>query len=521
VSQEAVVPKTGADIDTEKFRLRGFVERLVQHGECIVHDDPIDLIDIAAVLDGNRKAVWFRAVGPERTELVGNVMGGKTRLAMALDTDAQNLPLVMRDRLTRPIAPVEVPSSAAPVHEVVLTGEDADFRKLPVHLQHGLDGAPYISASMDYARDPATGWTNIGCRRIMLRGPRTAGIDLIAPSDLKAIYLKVIAQGDKLPVAYVVGGHPANFLAAVAPARPMDELHVLGAIRGEPVPVVKCKTVDIFVPADAEYVLEGYLDARGHAEPEGPYGEYCGYYGVLKRNPLFHLTAITRRRDALFQTVTIGGRALASTDTALLNAARAETAIWNILEQAIREPKAVYCTGASGGLANVRVAMRQRNPGEARNAIAAVLASVADIKHVFVFDDDIDIFSDDDIDWALATRFQADRDLVIGEGFRAVPIDPSLQGSRVGAKLGFDCTKPFGKAESFEFTVAAPPLLPERKQQSVEALLAEGPASYIELMAAAGTRDGREILTVLDRLHTDGRLGRLEDGRYKLNGGKS
>jgi UbiD family decarboxylase len=406
------------------------------------------------------------------------------------------------------------------VHEVVLTGDDADFTKLPVHLQHGQDGAPYISASMDFARDPATGWTNIGCRRIMLRGPRTAGIDLIAPSDLKAIYLKSSAKGDKLPVAYVIGGHPTTFLAAVAPARPMDELHIVGAMRGEPVPVVRCKTIDVWVPADAEYVLEGYIDARGHVEPEGPYGEYCGYYGVVKRNPLFHLTAITRRKDALFQTVTIGGRWLAHTDTSLLNAARAETAIWNVLEQAIREPVAVYLTGASGGMATVRVAMRQRNPGEAHNAISAVFASVADVKHVYVFDADIDIFSDDQVDWAMATRFQADRDLIVGAGYRAVPIDPSLQGTRVGAKLGFDCTKPFGKVDAFEFTVAAPPEMPTRARASVEDVLAQGPASYLDLMAAAGTRDGREILLRLDKLYTDGRLGRTEDGRYVLNGGK-
>src|SRR5712675_2445507 len=409
--------------DTEKFRLRSFVERLVQQGQCVVHDQPIDLIDIAAVLDGNPKAVWFRNVGPERTELVGNVLGGRERLGLALGTDAAGFAQAMRERLPHPVAPIEVASSAAPVHEVVLTGEDADFTKLPVHLQHGQDGAPYISASMDFARDPATGWTNIGCRRIMLRGPRTAGIDLIAPSDLKAIYLKSSQKGDKLPVAYVIGGHPTTFLAAVAPARPMDELHIMGAMRGEPVPGVRCKTIDVLVPADAEYVLEGYIDARGHVEPEGPYGEYCGYYGVVKRNPLFHLTAITRRKDALFQTVTIGGRWLAHTDTSLLNAARAETAIWNVLEQAIREPVAVYLTGASGGMATVRVAMRQRNPGEAHNAISAVFASV-------------------------------------------------------------------------------------------EEVLAQGPASYLDLMAAAGTRDGREILLRLDKLYTDGRLGRTEDGRY-------
>jgi 3-polyprenyl-4-hydroxybenzoate decarboxylase len=137
---------------------------------------------------------------------------------------------------------------------------------------------------------------------------------------------------------------------------------------------------------------------------------------------------------------------------------------------------------------------------------------------VFVFDDDIDIFSDDQVDWAFATRFQADRDLIVGAGYRAVPIDPSLQGSRMGAKLGFDCTKPFGKVDAFEFTVAAPPQMPQRARQDVEAALAQGPASYIELMAAAGTRDGRDILTTLDKLYGEGRLSRLEDGRYKLNG---
>src|SRR5215207_2485504 len=154
--------------DVESFRLRRLVERLVQQGECMVRDSPIDLIDVAAVLDRNPKAVWFRAVGPERAELVGNVMGSRKRIALALGVDEAALAPTLRERLSRPIAPVEVPPTAAPVQEVVLTGEDADVTRLPVHLQHGLDGAPYISASIDFARDPATGWTNLGCRRLML-----------------------------------------------------------------------------------------------------------------------------------------------------------------------------------------------------------------------------------------------------------------------------------------------------------------------------------------------------------------
>jgi len=505
-------------IDTEKFRLRRFVEKLVQQDECIVHDAPIDLIDVAGVLDGNPKAVWFRAVGPERAELVGNVMGARSRLAAALDTDTAGFPKVLRERLQKPHAPIEVPSSQAPVHEVVQTGADADLTSLPVHLQHGLDGAPYISASIDYAHDGRTGFTNIGCRRMMLRGPRAAGVDLNAPSDLRVLYQQAVAKGERLPVAFAVGSYPTDFLAAIASTPPMDELDVVGAVRGAPVPVVKCATVDVKVPADAEMVLEGYLDERGLVEPEGPYGEYIGYYGLIKNNPVFHLTAITRRRDALFQTVGIGGARLGYTDTAQLGAAKTEAAIWSILQQAIREPVAVCCTASSGGMYNVRVSLRQRNPGEARNAIAAVFASSGDVKHVFMVDHDIDVFSDEQIDWALATRFQADRDFVVASGFRCVPLDPSLQGARTGAKGGFDCTKPFGKADSVEFTVPHAPQMPRRERASVEAALAQGPATYLELMAALGTRDGREVLRVFDKLYADGRLQRLKDGQYALDG---
>ena len=131
----------------------------------------------------------------------------------------------------------------------------------------------------------------------------------------------------------------------------------------------------------------------------------------MKRNPVFHLTAITHRKDALFQTVTIGGASLARTDTAQLTTVKTESAAWAGLVTAVREPVAVFATPSSGGMYNVRVSLRQRVPGEARNAIAAVFGSMADVKHVFVFDDDIDVFSDEQIDWALATRFQADRDL--------------------------------------------------------------------------------------------------------------
>ena len=504
-------------IDTERFRLRGFVEKLVELGECEVRATPIDLIDVGSALDGNPHAVHFKAAGPERAELVGNVMGSRRRLALALDTDERGLLRTLNQRLTKLHPPVAVSSQQAPVQQVVRKGDDADLCALPVHLQHGADGAPYISAGIDFARFPGSGFTNVGCRRIMLRGPRQAGIDLIAPSDMRAIYLEAAARNAPVPVAYAIGSHPTDFLAAMVSLPGIDELDILGAMRGQPAPVVKCVTSDIHVPADAEYVIEGYLDPAGHVEAEGPYGEYVGYYGVVKRNPVFHVTAITHREDALFQTVTIGGRHLARTDTAQLTTVKTESAAWAALMASVREPLAIFATPSSGGMLNVRVSLRQRVPGDARNAIAAIFGSHAEAKHVFAFDPDIDVFSDEETDWALATRFQGDRDLIVGAGFRVVPLDPSLGGARTGAKLGFDCTIPFGKTDAIEFSIPAPPVAKDTTpQQSVADALAAGPASFLQLMAALGSKDGREIVRELDALYAARRLARLDDGRYVI-----
>ncbi|MFM0153717.1 UbiD family decarboxylase [Paraburkholderia sediminicola] len=503
-------------IDVEQFRLRNFVESLCSQGECRIYEEPIDLIDVGRVLDESDQAVWFKSVGAERAELVGNVMGSRRRLALAFGVSEQELPEVLRQRGNTEIAPTPLTSEQAPVQAVVKTGAEASLLSLPVHLQHALDGAPYISASIDFARDPSTGGTNVGCRRMMLRGRHEAGVDLNAPSDLRAIYQAATQRGERVEVAYVVGCHPIDFLAATFASRATDELGLMGALRGASVPIVKCRSIDVWVPADAEYVLEGYLDHRGFSAAEGPYGEFLGYYGEVKRNPVFHLTAITHRSDALFQTVTIGGRSLGGTDTAQLVAAKTESTVWSSLLQAVREPVAVCSSPSCGGMFNVRVSIRQRYPGEARNAIAAVFGSVADVKHVFVVDDDLDVFNDGHIDWALATRFQADKDLIVGGGFRAVPIDPSLGGLRSGAKAGFDCTKPLTAASTPHYVIPAPPRLGTSPYDGLGEALAAGPASFLELMAASRSRDGRDVLEALEPLYAQGRIGRDDDGRYRL-----
>ncbi len=505
-------------VDVERFRLRNFIERLANTPELDIKAEPVALADIAAALDGNPRATLFRKAGPDAQELVGAVCASRSRIAHAFGVETDQVAAEIQRRLKNPPRTVEITREQAPSQQVVLTGKDADLTKLPVHLQHGSDGGPYISSSLDFVVDPKTGMTNVGIRRLMLRGTQEAGVDLIAPSDLRAMFEASVAAGKHLPVAFVVGCHPIDHVAGTMRV-PVDELGLISSLRGATVPVVKCVTNDIRVPADAEFVLEGYFDAKGYTELEGPYGEFLGYYGAVKRNPVFKLTAITHRRDALFQTSTISGTSLAITDTAVLNAVRTEVIVWSALQMAVREPLGVYVTASSGGSFNVRVKMRQRVPGEARNAIHACFSCLANVKNVFVVDPDIDITSDQQMDWALATRFQPDRDLIIASGTRTLALDPSLNGARVGGKAGYDLTWPIGAAEKLEYQVPAPPTYSGKTFASVELALADGPKFFEDLMAATKSKDGREIVRALDVLRQAGRLDRdPERGRWVLKG---
>ena len=514
VEQAASATSTARKVDTDQYRLRPLVESF-GGDELERRSGASKLSEVAASLEGNPKAVLFEQAGGH--PLVGNALASRSRFAKAFGTTPQKLlPEILRRLRSKPEI-VTITRDEAPVQQVVATGADVDLTKLPVHLQHGKDGGPYISAGMDFVRDAATGLVNVGLRRYMVRSRNTTGIDLVAPSDLRNIYLATLRRGERLPMSVVVGGHPVDYFGATM-RMPGDEMDLLASLRAAPMPVVKGVSNDLLVPADAEWVLEGYLGEEGYKEPEGPYGEFLGYYGGVKTNPVFHVTAITRRRDALFQTLTIGGATMSRTDTAQLCTLRTEVLIWRALEAAIREPVAVYAPPATGGVYNVRIAIRQRVPGEARNAIAAAFGSLANVKNVFVVDADIDIFSDEQMEWALATRFQPDRDFVVASAFRTIPLDPSLEShGSLGAKAGYDLTMPIGSQKKLEAEIPEPPHYKGGRYPSVEAALRDGPKYFEDLMAAVGSDDGREIVLALDALRKQGRLKRdTAEGRYSL-----
>jgi 3-polyprenyl-4-hydroxybenzoate decarboxylase len=164
----------------------------------------------------------------------------------------------------------------------------------------------------------------------------------------------------------------------------------------------------------------------------------------------------------------------------------------------------------------VRVAITQRGPGQARIVISALFA-VARFKHVFVVDDDVDVFSDEQMEWAMSTRFRADRDIVIQTGFPPQHMDPTTQDGGMMTKAGFDLTVPFGRADSVENRVAhAPRFERPARFRTVREALESGPLYFAQLMEAVGSRDGREVALKLDELREEGILTRLENGEWAL-----
>ncbi|MBI2360359.1 MAG: UbiD family decarboxylase [Deltaproteobacteria bacterium] len=175
----------------------------------------------------------------------------------------------------------------------------------------------------------------------------------------------------------------------------------------------------------------------------------------------------------------------------------------------------------SGPSQNLRVAIRQSAPGEARQAIFAIFGAIRNVKHVFVVDHDVDVFDDRQMEWALSTRFQADRDFVLIEGMPGMPMDPSLEGRRIGAKAGFDCTVPFGRKETVATKVAVAPVFGgPRRFQTVREAVAAGPIYFVDVMRGLGSNDGREIALELDALRQEGILCRTSDGQYFLGASK-
>ena len=502
----------------DKFRLRRFVEKLNEIGEVDIIDEPTDLTNITSVIQNTPKAVWFKQVGRESLELVANVNGSRNRLAIAMGVTEENLLFEYQKRINNPQPIIDVKTNEAPVQEIVLEGAEIDLAKLPFYLQHQLDGSPYISSGIDYSVDPTSGITNVGCRRLSLRNSHEAGTNLTAPSDLKRIYTESSSRNEILPVNFALGSHPIDYLAAGMKI-PADELALVSSLRGEPVPMVRGVSNDVRVPADAELIIEGYLDEKGYVEPDGPYGEYVGFYGPMHQDPVYHVTAITMRKDVLHQTLLHGvGPHIHRAESVHLMSVNLENKALSLLKKVNIDVSDVFVPPGSAEGQHLRVAISKTSSDDVKITISTLIQGMFVSKHVFVVDNDIDIRDEHQWEWAFVSRFQADRDLTIFPDMRGMPMDPSLEEGLLGTKAGFDLTLPTNHHKDLKLTVAtAPRIQSSIKYKTVaEALNTVGSMYFSELMEALGSYDGREIILELDGLRKLGKLMRDGNGKYLI-----
>ncbi len=428
---------------------RGFrdvLSRLTDAGELLHVPKAVDPRHLSALMAQAPQATFFEQIaGYPDWRAVGALVSTRRRLALAMGCAEDAVATRFEQGIRRPIEPCVV--ERAPCQEVVWTGDEVDLTRLPIPMMHVKDGGPYISATLVVSKDPEYG-RNVGSYRMMYRTPTETGIDLVSSSDMRVYYQRALDQGRPLEIAVAIGVHPFELLAASYKA-PIaeDEFAVAGGLHGAPVELVRCRTVDLEVPAHAELVLEGELLPIGWTADEGPFGEFSHITGEVKWNPIFRVRAITHRRDPIFYVLQMPW------ENDWLAAPVIEAAGLQALRIASVEPVAIRAP-VGGCCYWTLVASIKKRPGEGMNALLALL-SVAEVKLAIVTDDDIDIYDPDQLDWAMTFRVQADQDVLIVQKARGKHIDPSVRAGMLGkgglattAKLGIDATIPEGVPRS-------------------------------------------------------------------------
>jgi 2,5-furandicarboxylate decarboxylase 1 len=396
--------------------------------------------EITALLTQLEKRKRFPVLYCENVEgsdapVVINLQASRKLMALAMECRPEELAAKFTERQGNPIAPIEV--TEAPVHEVSTLGDDVDLTKVPLLTHYDVNAAPYITAGIVVAVDPDSGLRNTSYNRLMMARKRELRIFMAVGRHLWTLHNKLERRSEALPVAIVIGVHPLFSLGAQAfTPSTEDEYAVIGGMMGQALRVVKAKTVPILVPADAEIVIEGKILANVRRE-EGPFGEFTGHAVSKDERQVIEVTGITHRKNYIFQDVHAG-----YTEHKLMGAVPREAALIKAVRQTVPTVREV-CMPVSGNCRfHAYISIAKRTPGQAKNAICAAFASDMLLKHVVIVDEDIDVYDEEQVLWAVSNRFQADHGLVVIPGAQGSELDPSAGPGGVNAKMGLDATKP-------------------------------------------------------------------------------
>ena len=383
--------------------------------------------------------VCFDKVENSEFPVVTNILGCRERFAEGLGVAADKVSETYAARIRSRIEEVKVVENA-PFNAHTITGDDIDLYKLPIPTHFPIDAGPYVTSGLCVAKDPESGAETLGFHRMQLKGKNKLGISLHSRQRLWEYFRRSEERGESLKAAIVIGVHPNISLGSMALV-PYDQgkYGAIAGLFGEPLEVAPCIHSDLMVPAYAEIVLEGEIlaDVR---EKEGPFAEFTNYACYRSTENVFKVTAIRYRENAFYHDITPG----MSSEHVTVVAVQREGDVLNALHQTLPNIKAVHAPFSACGLFHCYISMKKIAEGQPQQAIYAAFAVDHNIKMVVVVDEDVDVYNEEEVLWALATRLQADKGVTIlpqhlGMG---VTLDPSTDELSRTSKMGIDATKP-------------------------------------------------------------------------------
>lgn len=432
-------------------RFRSALERMAAAGRiltCTRSADPhLEIASMMKAMDGD-KALLFPAVAGHDVPVIGNLLCGRENCEAAFGVDFREIRNFVDRAMGEPIPPRVV--KEAPVQAVVLT-KAFDLRRILPALFHAPgDGGRFVTAGIVIVRDPVTGVYNASYHRMQLHGPDRVGIKLDFGRHLRLAYERAKERREPLNVAVCLGADLALHFTAATMGSQMpehaDELAVAGGLAGRALPVAKAVTHDLLVPAEAEFVLEGQM-LVDEQEKEGPFGEFIGFAAPADLAPVLKISAVTHRRKPIYHAINGYGR-----ETIVLRKYVLEASLLKVLRAAV--PIVTDAEMTAGGLhrfhAVVQVEKKtSQHEGLQRNAILASFGALKDLDLIIVVDEDIDIRDPADVEYALATRMEASKDLILVPGARGHEyVRAGNNGIRT--KLGIDATVPFDEKARFK-----------------------------------------------------------------------
>ena len=408
--------------------LEEYIKRLQQEGKITTISKTISKnLEIAGVLKGlEPQSVLFESVKESEFRVAGNLFCNKKQVADYFGiTPEQIIPTLAKaiEERSKPDT-----TDKASCQEVI--EDKVDLDKLPILMHNETDGGPYISSGVVVASDPEFG-QNLDFHRAMQIGKDKMVARVVSGRD----FHKYLQRNEEVDVAFCVGNTPEVLVAAATSVETgVNELEIANALRK--ISVVKAKTVNLMIPADCEFVLEGrmFLEEK-HAE--GPFIDLTETIDVVRQEPVFEVKKITHRKTAIWQAL-LPGR---DEHKILMGMPREPTIFRKVKERGI-DVLDVYITPGGASWLHVAVKIKKKHDDDGIQALEGAFAGHKSAKHIWVYDEDIDIYNNEEREWAMATRFQADVDLLVKDREPGSSLDPSAEpGTKMTTKCGFDCTK--------------------------------------------------------------------------------